>query len=97
KRFDALAARLADAERHRQDAIERQRKLDEEPITLPPDIGETPGTTATADDTHVPGGELHDVPPKEEPEVKDQAEFPDPELPKPPVVEQPTAISLNEE
>ena len=120
-RLDNIVAELA-AEREARRADEaRQAKLDEEEIEFPPDLGETPPSRATADDTHQyqPGGELHTLEPSEEPdpdlEVEDAADqgalpeelsknvppapstYPNFELPKPPVVAQPVAISLNKE
>ena len=80
RRFADHEARLAKAEeQHRAD--EQAAREFEEPIEEPP---------GTSDDTPSPSGELHALPPSEKPEpVEDQAEFPDPELPKPPQVEQP--------
>jgi hypothetical protein len=105
---DALEARhKADAERAARDAFEQ------EPLALPP--GDPPGADpAIAADlnggSHIPGGELHDVPAKSElPEPPLQADqggdLPEeledlPEPPEPPrgkVYPQPIAISLNEE
>jgi hypothetical protein len=70
--------RLADALelRHRQDAeaARHQRRLDEEPITLPPDISAKQTLSPPskiADEPHHPGGELHSIDPKEEPSLDD--------------------------
>jgi hypothetical protein len=117
--------RLADAHEARQRADEaaarHQRRLDEEPITLPPDLSEkqtlAPPSAVGDDETHHPGGELHSVDPKDEPSPSAVGEdnegdlprellegvppapstYPDPELPKPPVVSQPISVSLNQE
>jgi hypothetical protein len=68
-RVDALTSRVEALEaKHRADEA-TERKLDEEPLTLPPDILEhqalsTP--TPIGDDTHQPGGEPHAVAPKSE-------------------------------
>ena len=59
RRFDAHVARLAAAEEKRRADEVAAREFEEEPIEEPP------GT----DDTHVPGGELHDLPAKEEEEL----------------------------
>ena len=122
-----MAQVAAEREARRADEA-AQRKLDEEEIELPPDLGKTPPSRATADDTHQrhPGGELHSVSSKEEPEDPDfeieddmsrqgsddqgtlppellegvpsaSDTYPNSELPKPPVVSQPVAISLNKE
>jgi hypothetical protein len=98
RRFDDHVARLAKAEEQRRADEEAQREFEEEPIELPPNLE----PDIVEDDTHVPGGELHALPPSEVPEPSlelegDQSEFPDPELPKPPQVEQPTAIEFDDE
>jgi|SRR5262249_2870958 len=104
-RLDQLAAELAAERAARRADAARQAKLDEEPLSLPPDIAEYQSTAKPVeDDTHTPGGELHDVPPKDDAEAQEpepslipiSANFPDSELPKPPVVSQPVSISLNE-
>jgi hypothetical protein len=109
--------RLADAleERQRADAEKErhQRRFDEEPITLPPDIAEYQAGSPPkkiGDDTPPPGGELHAIAPKEDADNEGDlpnellegvppapSTYPDPELPKPPVVQQPVAVSLNKE
>src|SRR5262249_26277465 len=67
--------RLADAleERQRADAEKErhQHRFDAEPLTLPPDLGETPPSRATADQEYKPGGELHELEPSEDPEDPD--------------------------
>jgi len=117
ERINRLADSLEERQRSDEAAARHQRRLDEEPITLPPDISEkqasTPASAVGEDETHHPGGELHSVDPKEEPSLGDNegdlppellegvapapATYPDPELPKPPVVSQPIAVSLNSE
>jgi hypothetical protein len=101
ERINTLAEPLE--ARHRADQEEQERErlaaFEQEPIELPPGTSEVPDEELEVlrhpDDTHVPGGELHDVPPKEErlpepteedqelpepPELtSDQAEFEDPE------------------
>jgi hypothetical protein len=71
---DALEERQrADAEVARQEA-ERRRQLEEDPLEDPPDIAEFQARNPPSkigDDTHQPGGELHSVSPKEEPEDPD--------------------------
>jgi hypothetical protein len=129
---DALEARQrADAEVARQEA-ERRRALEEDPLEdpplplsrqEPPDIAEYQARNPPSDivdvdaETHHPGGELHSIAPKEDPDLEveeddDQGDlpkeldknvapapstYPSFDLPKPPVVAQPVAISLNEE
>src|SRR5262249_19702808 len=116
KRFDAREARLAAAEDKRRADEARKAAFDEEPLlTLPPDISEYQARTPPkqiGDETPAPSGELHALPPSEEPEPplevedadnvgdlpKELAEPPDP-VPEPEgsVVAQPVAISLNKE
>jgi len=74
--------RFADAHeaRQRQDAeaARHQHRLDEEPIELPPDLQEYQASEPPAkigDDTHQPGGELHQVAAKDEP--SEEPEDPD--------------------
>jgi hypothetical protein len=73
---DALEAR----QRADEDKARQQHRLDEEEITLPPDLSgyqtRKPPAAIGEDDTHIPGGELHSVPAKEEPSL----ELEDPEL-----------------
>jgi hypothetical protein len=121
--------RLADQieERQRADAAvaraeqERLRALEEDPLEDPPDVMEYQklNPPSKIGDEHQPGGELHTLPPKEDPDIEgaeveddDQGDLP-PELvknaapapstypsfeqSKPPVISQPTAISLNQE
>jgi len=81
ERINRLADQLeerqrADAEVARQEA-ERRRALEEDPLEDPPDIAEFQALNPPADigddtaETHHPGGELHSVSPKEEPEDPD--------------------------
>src|SRR5262249_52203402 len=108
---DALEERQrADAEVARQEA-ERLRQLEEDPLEDPP-------SKIRDAEEHQPGGELHDIAAKEDPDLDDPEDrddqgtlpnelqegvppapstYPNPELPKPPVVSQPVAISLNKE
>jgi hypothetical protein len=121
ERINRLADQLEERQRAYDDAARHQRRLDEEPITLPPDIAEyqagAPPAKIESDDTPAPSGELHAVAPEEEPlaDPKDRDDqctlpnelqegvppapstYPNPELPEPPVVSQPIAVSLNEE
>ena len=127
-RVDAFASELeafkakerADAEAAAQAEEERRRQLEEDPLEDPPDIAEYQARNPPSeieDEEHQPGGELHTVAPKEDPEpdleVEDDqgtlpnelqegvppapSNYPNPELPKPPVVSQPVSISLNKE
>ena len=82
---DALEARQrADAETARQEA-ERRRQLEEDPLEDPPDIAEFQALNPPAeigDDTHQPGGELHSVAAKEDPDLEvedddDQGDLPE--------------------
>jgi hypothetical protein len=86
--FDRLDKLHADQEREAED-----------PLTLPPgapsEVSKEP-ELAPEDDTHIPGGELHDIPAKAL-ETSDQTEFPDPELPRPPVQQQPISAGLDAE
>jgi hypothetical protein len=90
--------RLADAVEERQraddEAARHQRRFDEEPITLPPDIAEkqvlSPPARIEDDQGTLPNELLEGVPPA-------PSTYPNPELPEPPVVSQPVAISLNKE
>jgi len=126
ERINRLADALEERQRADAEAARHQRRFDEEPLTLPPDIAEYQASTPPAKigdaETHQPGGELHAVAPKDEPpsetpepdfEVEDDqgtlpnellegappapSNYPNPELPKPPVVSQPVSISLNKE
>src|SRR5262249_191169 len=79
-RVDALTSRVEALEaKHKADEA-TQRRLDEEPIELPPDIAEYQTRTPPSeigDETHQPGGELHSIAPKEEP----SSELPEPPQP----------------
>jgi hypothetical protein len=92
-RVDALTSRVEALEAKRK-ADEAQQREFEEPIEEPPGTEEP-----QADDTHVPGGELHALVPEPalEPEG-DEAEFelPEPKDPTGTVIPQPISISLNE-
>jgi hypothetical protein len=66
----------ADAEAARQEAERRRRQLEEDPLEDPPDIADYQARNPPAkigDDTHQhqPGGELHDIEAKEDPELED--------------------------
>jgi len=109
KRFDALEARLAEAEDKRRADEQAARSFDEEPLTLPPDLSEYQTRTPPSeigDDTPPPGGELHAVAAKEEPSLEDaegdlpkELEDPPEPVPEPKgsVYPQPTSISLSKE
>jgi hypothetical protein len=94
RRFDNLEERLAAAEEQRRADQEREAEFNEEPLELPPDIAahqELSPPTKIGDgahDTHVPGGELHSVAPKEPPETTANDE----ELPEPPLETEDDAI-----
>src|SRR5262249_51303790 len=69
--FDNLEARLNEAEDKRRSDEQAQRKFEEEPLTLPPDIAEYQASTPPAeigDDTPATSGELHALGPSKEPE-----------------------------
>ena len=73
-RVDALTSRVEALEAQRKADEATQRKLDEEPLTLPPDIQEYQASTPPepiGDESHQPGGELHPVAAKEEPSLDD--------------------------
>src|SRR6516162_1212236 len=73
-RVDALTSRVEALEAQRKADEATQRKLDEEPLTLPPDIQEYQVATPpepVGDESHQPGGELHPVAAKEEPSLDD--------------------------
>jgi len=89
ERINRLADQLeerqrADAETARQEA-ERRRQLEEDPLEDPPDIAEFQALNPPAeigDDTHQPGGELHSVAAKEDPDLEvedddDQGDLPE--------------------
>ena len=109
KRFDALEARLAEAEDRRRADETHKAAFDEEPLTLPPDILEFQTRTPPSeigDDTPPPGGELHAVAAKEEPSLEDsdnvgdlpkELEEPVDPVPEPrgSVYPQPISVSLN--
>ena len=79
-RVDALTSRVEALEAQRKADEATQRKLDEEPIELPPDIAEYQTRTPPSeigDETHQPGGELHSIASKEEP----SSELPEPPQP----------------
>src|SRR5262249_53514101 len=70
-RFDALEARLNEAEDKRRSDEQAQRKFEEEPLTLPPDIAEYQASTPPAeigDEEHQPGCDLHTIGPSQDPE-----------------------------
>jgi hypothetical protein len=82
---DALETRQrADAEEARQEA-ERRRQLEEDPLEDPPDIAEFQALNPPAEigdaEEHQPGGELHALPPKEDPDLEveddDQGDLPE--------------------
>ena len=79
-RVNALTSRVEALEAQRKADEATQRKLDEEPIELPPDIAEYQTRTPPSeigDETHQPGGELHSIASKEEP----SSELPEPPQP----------------
>ena len=79
-RVDALTSRVEKLEAQRKADEATQRKLDEEPIELPPDFAEYQTRTPPPEiggETHQPGGELHSIAPKEEP----PSELPEPPQP----------------
>jgi len=73
RRFDDLEARLAEAEDKRRADEQTQRKLDEEEIELPPDLDRPQDLPPSkiGDEAALPGGELHEIEAKEEPELED--------------------------
>jgi hypothetical protein len=73
KRFDALEARFTAAEDKRRADEAAQRKLDEEEIELPPDLDRPQDLPPSkiGDEAALPGGELHEIEAKEEPELED--------------------------
>src|SRR5262249_50976034 len=69
QRINRLADALEARQRADEEASRHRRRLDEEPLTLPPDIAEYQTRTPPSeigDDTPPPGGELHALPPKED-------------------------------
>jgi len=78
ERINRLADALEARQRADEEAARHQRRLDEEPITLPPDIEAkqvlTPPEKISEDETHHPGGELHSIDPKEDPEFAEPPE-----------------------
>src|SRR5215831_6192955 len=68
-RVDALTSRVEALEEKRKADEAEQRKFEEEPLTLPPDIAEYQASAPPAeigDETHQQG-ELHTIAPKDEP------------------------------
>jgi hypothetical protein len=68
-RVDALTSRVEALEAKRKTDEAVQRKLDEEPLELPPDFDrpqDLPPSKIGDDETHQPGGELHSIAAKEE-------------------------------
>src|SRR5262249_41042143 len=68
-KVDPLSARIDALEQKRRADEEQQRQF-EEPLELPPDLAEyqtLAPPSEIGDETHTPGGELHTVPPKDEP------------------------------
>ena len=64
ERINRLADALEERQRSNEAAAQHQRRFDEEPITLPPDLSEYQTRTPPAkigDETHQPGGELHAI------------------------------------
>jgi hypothetical protein len=79
ERINRLADALEARQRADAKAARHQRRFDEEPIELPPDIAEYQSRTPPekiGDEAHQPGGELHSVAPKDEP----PSELPEPPL-----------------
>jgi len=85
-RVDQLTTRVEALEaKHKADEAV-QRKLDEEPIELPPDFDrpqDLPPAKIGDDETHTPSGELHSLPPKDE------------ELPEPPLETEADKVPLS--
>jgi hypothetical protein len=76
---DALTSRVEALEAKRKADEAEQREFEEEPIELPPDF-DRPQDLPPAeigDETHTPGGELHELPPEDEEHLS--------ELPEPPL------------
>ena len=93
-RVDAITNRVEALEAKRRADEQAQREF-EEPIEEPPGTEEP-----QADDTHVPGGELHALVLEPALELEgDEAEFelPEPKDPTGSVIPQPIAVSLNKE
>ena len=83
ERINRLADALEERQRSDEEKARHQRRFDEEPITLPPDIAEYQAATPPAeigDDTHQPGGELHAVGPSSGRDRGASAKDPDPDL-----------------
>ena len=79
-RVDALTSRVEALEAKRRADEAAQRQFEGEPLSLPPDISEyqtlSPPIKIGADTHgHTSGGELHDIPPQDEP-----SELPEPPL-----------------
>jgi len=94
ERINRLADALEERQRADEEASRHQRRLDEEPITLPPDLAarqaEAPPAEIEDDQGTLPNELQENVPPP-------PSTYPSLELPKPPVVPQPVAVSLNKE
>jgi hypothetical protein len=73
ERINRLADVLEERQRADDEAARHQRRFDAEEITLPPDISAKQALAhpaKVADETHHPGGELHSLDPKEEPDLE---------------------------
>ena len=71
ERINRLADALEERQRSDEAAAQHQRRFDEDPITLPPDLSEYQTRTPPSeigDDTHQPGGELHALGPSKDPD-----------------------------
>ena len=106
RRFDALEARLNEAEDKRRSDEQAAREAEvEDPLEDPPDIAEYQARnppTKIGDEEHQPGGELHTLPPKSEDhdnigDLPNELEEPPDPVPEPRghVQPQPISISLN--
>jgi hypothetical protein len=103
---DQVGRATAHWDKIEQACADQEREL-EAPLPAPP--GELPEPSlALEDDTHIPSGELHDLPAKEDPDVEgdvrgeflrlkdDEVEFPMGEQPSPPAVQQPIVARLDD-
>src|SRR5262249_41250291 len=80
-KVDALTSRVEAFEAKRKADEPDQRDSEKQPLKLPQDFDrpQAPPPSPIGDETHAPGGELHDLPPKDE------------ELPEPPLETDPKA------
>ncbi len=95
---DAIGRADAQWDRIEQARTDQERELAEPLVEPPTSMSKLPEPALPTDDVHAPSGDLHAVGPVRDPAEdieQDQAEFPDPELARPPEQQQPVAAGLD--